>query len=427
MVSNNLLQKLHKRGFIAQITNKKELADRLNSGPIVFYCGFDPTSDSLHLGHLVPLFCLKHFQLAGHRPIALVGGATGLIGDPSYKTTERKLNTVESIREWVEKIKYQVSSILDFNCGNNSAIVVNNYDWFRSISVLTFLRYIGKYFSVNQMIKKETVKQRFKRANNGISFTEFSYNVLQGYDFAYLNKKYGVALQIGGSDQWGNITSGIDLTRRLNNHTVYGLTLPIINKKNGNKFGKTESDTIWIDPNKTSPYKFYQFWINTADSDVYRFLKIFTFLELATIEAIEQADLDRGSKAPSAQYILAEEITRIIHGKHGLATAKRITASIFTGTIANLTKADLDQMAQDGIPTVVIERNIDLQQALLTSDIAISRRQARILIKSHAISINGKKQTSEDYVFNEYDKLYGSYTLLRKGKKHNFLLHWKIT
>ena len=277
MVSNNLLQELQKRGFVAQVTNKKDLADRLASGPIVLYCGFDPTADSLHLGHLVPLFCLIRFQLAGHRPIALVGGATGIIGDPSYKTTERKLNALEIIHEWVEKIKYQVSSVLDFNCGDNSAIVVNNYDWFRSINVLTFLRDIGKYFSVNKMINKETVKQRLKRTS-GISFTEFSYNVLQGYDFSYLNKKYGVALQIGGSDQWGNITSGIDLTRRLNNNTVYGLTLPLINKKDGTKFGKTESGTVWLDPNKTSPYKFYQFWINTADNDLFFFLKIFTFL-----------------------------------------------------------------------------------------------------------------------------------------------------
>ncbi|CUX95651.1 Tyrosine--tRNA ligase [Candidatus Mikella endobia] len=424
MVSNNLLQELQKRGFVAQVTNKKDLADRLASGPIVLYCGFDPTADSLHLGHLVPLFCLIRFQLAGHRPIALVGGATGIIGDPSYKTTERKLNALEIIHEWVEKIKYQVSSVLDFNCGDNSAIVVNNYDWFRSINVLTFLRDIGKYFSVNKMINKETVKQRLKRTS-GISFTEFSYNVLQGYDFSYLNKKYGVALQIGGSDQWGNITSGIDLTRRLNNNTVYGLTLPLINKKDGTKFGKTESGTVWLDPNKTSPYKFYQFWINTADNDVYFFLKIFTFLELSTIEALEKADLD-SNKAPIAQAILAEEITRIIHGKHGLEAAKRITASIFTGNIAKLTKNDFDQMAQDGIPTVVIDSHlVDLQQALLVSNLALSRRQARTMIKSNAIAINGKKQTSENYVFKESDRLYGHYTLLRRGKKHNFLLYWQ--
>ena len=240
------------------MTDEEALAERLAQGPIALYCGFDPTADSLHLGHLVPLLCLKRFQQAGHKPVALVGGATGLIGDPSFKAAERKLNTEDTVQEWVDKIRKQVAPFLDFDCGDNTAIAANNYDWFGSMNVLTFLRDIGKHFSVNQMINKEAVKQRLNRDDQGISFTEFSYNLLQGYDFACLNKLHGVALQIGGSDQWGNITSGIDLTRRLHQNQVFGLTVPLITKADGTKFGKTEGGAVWLDPKKTSPYKFYQ-------------------------------------------------------------------------------------------------------------------------------------------------------------------------
>ena len=287
MASSNLIKQLQERGLVAQVTDEEALAERLAQGPIALYCGFDPTADSLHLGHLVPLLCLKRFQQAGHKPVALVGGATGLIGDPSFKAAERKLNTEDTVQEWVDKIRKQVAPFLDFDCGDNSAIAANNYDWFGSMNVLTFLRDIGKHFSVNQMINKEAVKQRLNRDDQGISFTEFSYNLLQGYDFACLNKLHGVALQIGGSDQWGNITSGIDLTRRLHQNQVFGLTVPLITKADGTKFGKTEGGAVWLDPKKTSPYKFYQFWINTADADVYRFLKFFTFMDIAEIKALD--------------------------------------------------------------------------------------------------------------------------------------------
>lgn len=258
MASSNLIKQLQERGLVAQVTDEEALAERLAQGPIALYCGFDPTADSLHLGHLVPLLCLKRFQQAGHKPVALVGGATGLIGDPSFKASERKLNTEDTVQEWVDKIRNQVAPFLDFDCGENAAIAANNYDWFGSMNVLTFLRDIGKHFSVNQMINKEAVKQRLNRDDVGISFTEFSYNLLQGYDFACLNERYGVALQIGGSDQWGNITSGIDLTRRLHQNQVFGLTVPLITKADGTKFGKTEGGAVWLDPKKTSPYKFYQ-------------------------------------------------------------------------------------------------------------------------------------------------------------------------
>lgn len=419
----DVIKQLQERGLIAQVTDEKALTEQIMKGPISLYCGFDPTADSLHLGHLVPLLCLKRFQLAGHKPIALVGGATGLIGDPSFKAVERKLNTQDTVQEWADKIKNQVSPFLDFNCGNNSAVVANNYDWFGGMNVLAFLRDIGKYFSVNQMIAKESVKQRIDREDQGISFTEFSYSLLQSYDFASLYKQHQVILQIGGSDQWGNITAGIDLTRRLHQQQVYGLTVPLITKSDGTKFGKTESGAVWLDPKKTSPYKFYQFWINTADADVYRFLKFFTFMPLNAIDALEEEDKNSG-KAPRAQYVLAEEVTKLVHGEKGLSAAKRITESLFSGSLKDLSKEDIEQLEQDGMPIVQLTADADLQQALVNAGLAPSRGQARTLIESNAISINGEKQSIADYKFNDNDRLFQRYTLLRRGKKYYCLLIW---
>ncbi|CRY53958.1 tyrosyl-tRNA synthetase [Yersinia intermedia] len=423
MTSSNLIKQLQERGLVAQVTDEDALAERLAQGPISLYCGFDPTADSLHLGHLVPLLCLKRFQLAGHRPVALVGGATGMIGDPSFKASERKLNTEDTVNEWVEKIRRQVSPFLDFDCGENSAIAANNYDWFGGMNVLTFLRDIGKHFSVNQMINKEAVKQRLNRDDSGISFTEFSYNLLQAYDFACLNKAHGVVLQIGGSDQWGNITSGIDLTRRLHQQQAYGLTVPLITKADGTKFGKTEGGAVWLDPKKTSPYKFYQFWINTADADVYRFLKFFTFMSMEEINALEEEDKNSG-KAPRAQYVLAENVTGMVHGVEGLAAAKRITASLFSGDLNDMTEADFAQLAQDGMPTIELARDADLQQALVNAELVPSRGQARTMISSNAVALNGEKQADPEYVFTDADRLFGRYTLLRRGKKHYCLISW---
>ena len=424
MTSSNLIQQLQERGLIAQVTDEEALSERLAQGPIALYCGFDPTADSLHLGHLVPLLCLKRFQDAGHKPVALVGGATGLIGDPSFKASERKLNTTDTVGEWVEKIRQQVAPFLNFDCGDNSAIAANNYDWFGSMNVLTFLRDIGKHFSVNQMINKEAVKQRLNRDDQGISFTEFSYNLLQGYDFACLNERHGVSLQIGGSDQWGNITSGIDLTRRLHQNQVFGLTVPLITKSDGTKFGKTEGGAVWLDAKKTSPYKFYQFWINTADADVYRFLKFFTFMSIEEINAL-QAEDEQSGKAPRAQYVLAELVTRLVHGEEGLSAAQRITASLFTGALSDLSEADLAQLAQDGMPAITLSEGDDLQQALVTAGLVPSRGQARTLISSNAVAINGQKQADPEYRFSEDDKLFGRYTVLRRGKKHYCLINWQ--
>lgn len=419
----NVIKQLQERGLIAQVTDETALTEQVMQGPIALYCGFDPTADSLHLGHLVPLLCLKRFQLAGHKPIALVGGATGLIGDPSFKAVERKLNTQDTVQEWADKIKQQVSPFLSFDCGENAAIVVNNYDWFSGMNVLTFLRDVGKFFSVNQMIAKESVKQRIDRDEQGISFTEFSYSLLQSYDFASLNQQHKVVLQIGGSDQWGNITAGIDLTRRLNQQSVYGLTVPLITKSDGTKFGKTESGAVWLDPKKTSPYKFYQFWINTADADVYRFLKFFTFLPLEMIDDLEEEDQKSGV-APRAQYVLAEEVTKLVHGEQGLTAAKRITESLFSGSLKTLTQEDFSQLEQDGMPTVELTQDADLQQALVNAGLAPSRGQARTMIESNAISINGEKQSAADYKFNDTDRLFGRYSLLRRGKKYYCLLIW---
>ncbi|WP_216782211.1 tyrosine--tRNA ligase [Candidatus Profftia tarda] len=423
MENENLIKQLQERGILAQVTHREELIKRLAEGPLTLYCGFDPTADSLHLGHLVPLLCLKRFQLEGHKPIALLGGATGLIGDPCFKANERRLNTQETVSEWVTKIRRQVTPLLNFDCDEKSAIVANNYDWFQNMNIITFLRDIGKYFSVNQMVKKETIKQRLIQDKAGISFTEFSYNLLQAYDFANLNKLYGVELQIGGSDQWGNIISGIDLTRRLHQKQVWGLTLPLITKADGTKFGKTEHGSIWLDSNKTSPYRFYQFWMNTADKDVYKFLKFFTFMHLNEINALEEKDKN-SCKAPNAQRILADLVTRMIHGTEGLAAAKRITNSLFYGIIGELTKADFNQLAQDGIPMIKLKRTADLIDALIYGELQKSRRQARKTIASNAISINGHKQSNPEYRFNDTDRLFGIFTLLRRGKKDYCLVCW---
>lgn len=420
----SVIQQLRERGLIAQITDEAALEQRLSQGMLALYCGFDPTADSLHLGHLVPLLCLKRFQLAGHKPVALVGGATGLIGDPSFKASERKLNTAETVVQWGDKIKQQVSPFLSFDQQANSAILANNYDWFANMNVLQFLRDIGKHFSVNQMINKEAVKQRLQRDESGISFTEFSYNLLQSFDFASLNEKHGVELQIGGSDQWGNITSGIDLTRRLQQKQVFGLTVPLITKADGTKFGKTESGAIWLDAKKTSPYKFYQFWINTADADVYRFLKFFTFLPIEQINQLEETDKNSG-KAPQAQAVLAEQVTRLVHGEAGLTAAKRISQNLFSGDLASMQESDFAQLAQDGMPTLAVEGEMDLLQALVESQLVPSRGQGRNMVNANAISINGQRHSDAEYQFSADDKRYQRYTLLCRGKKHYCLLVWR--
>ncbi|WP_394166478.1 tyrosine--tRNA ligase [Neptunomonas phycophila] len=419
-----LLEDLKARGLVAQMTSEEELVAHLNDGSVTLYCGFDPTADSLHIGSLVPLLALKRFQSYGHKPLALVGGATGLIGDPSFKAQERKLNDDETVSTWVEKLKAQVSAFIDFDCGSNSAEVVNNLDWTRNLDVLTFLRDVGKHFSVNQMVAKESVKQRIDREGDGISFTEFTYMILQSYDYQQLNKSHGCTLQIGGSDQWGNITGGTELTRRMNGNKAFGLTLPLITKSDGTKFGKTESGTIWLSANKTSPYAFYQFWLQTADADVYRFLKYFTFLSVEEIDQLEEADKVRQGR-PEAQSVLAREVTKLVHGEAGLEAAQRITEALFSGNADQLSESDYEQLSQDGLPTTSLDLNnladLPLTQLLSEADMGTGK-QVKDALQRNAVIVNGEAQgldaiaKSAD-VFAAEKARFNKYFLVKLGKK----------
>lgn len=423
--TNELLQDLKARGLIAQCTADEELAEHLSTDCRTLYCGFDPTADSLHIGSLVPLLVLKRFQQAGHKPLALVGGATGLIGDPSFKAAERQLNTSDVVGDWVNKIRTQVSAFVEFTEEKNGAEVVNNLDWIGEINVIEFMRDIGKHFSVNAMIQKESVKQRIDREGSGISFTEFSYMLLQSYDFAALNKAKECTLQIGGSDQWGNITGGIDLTRRMNRNKVFGLTLPLVTKSDGTKFGKTESGTIWLDPSKTSPYAFYQFWLGTADADVYNFLRFFTFLSVDEIAAIEESDKSVQGR-PAGQGVLAKEVTRLVHGEEGLASSIRITEALFSGDLASLTETDLAQLAQDGLPTTELEASEQtIVEVLTQSELAKSNKMAREFIGNGAVSVNGEKVADSEVVLKKEDALFGKYSVIKRGKKLFNLYVWK--
>lgn len=421
---NELLQDLQARGLIAQSTDDEGLAEHLNQQSRRLYCGFDPTADSLHIGSLVPLLTLKRFQQAGHQPIALVGGATGLIGDPSFKAEERKLNTPDVVATWVDKLRAQVSQFIDFD-GESAAEVVNNLDWIGEMDVLSFLRDIGKHFPVNQMIKKESVKQRIEREGEGISFTEFTYMILQSLDFAELYNSHQCTLQIGGSDQWGNITGGTELTRRRYQGQVFGLTLPLVTKADGTKFGKTESGTIWLDASKTSPYAFYQFWLNTADADVYKFLKYFTFLSVEQINQIEQDDAQAQCR-PQAQGILAEQVTELVHGQESLEAAKRITDCLFSGELDHLTAQDLKQLRLDGLPSTTFNpadfAETPLTQLLADEGLAASGKQVKDALGRNAVLVNGleigmDRNMDVPNIFSAGNALHDSFFIVKLGKK----------
>ena len=413
----DVITELEQRELISQLAGGDELREHLSSGGRTVYCGFDPTAESLHIGSIVPLLVLKRFQQAGHKPIALVGGATGLIGDPSFKDDERQLNSTEVVEEWVERLKPQLSQFLDFDCGENSAVVANNLDWTQECDVLRFLRDVGKHFSVNAMIQKESVKQRLDREGEGISFTEFSYMLLQSYDFAELNKRYNCTVQVGGSDQWGNITGGIDLTRRMNQNQVYGVTTSLVTKADGTKFGKTESGTVWISSHMTSPYALYQFWLNVADADVYKYLKFFTFLSPTEIDEIEQSDKAAKAK-PEAQGILAREVTELLHGKDGLNAAVRISEALFSGNISSLTSGDLAQLELDGLPYTEIQGGSKgIIEVLVDTELAKSNKMAREFIGNNAVNVNGRAVDSVDFELSSSNALEGKFFILRRGKK----------
>ncbi|MFB2856058.1 tyrosine--tRNA ligase [Aeromonas allosaccharophila] len=421
MINPHLLDELTERGLVAQNSDPAALADHLAT-PRTVYCGFDPTAGSLHIGHLVPLLMLRRFQLAGHTPVALVGGATGLIGDPSFKATERSLNSADTVQGWVASLSAQIKALLPADEGLSAPQLVNNGDWMGQMSALDFLRDIGKHFSVNAMLARESVRQRLARPDQGISFTEFSYALLQSYDFAVLHQRLGCTLQIGGNDQWGNITSGMDLTRRLHQAQVHGMTLPLITKADGTKFGKTEGGAVWLDPALTSPYAFYQFWLGTADEDVYRFLRYYSFMSLSEIDALEAEDAKRQGRK-QAQQVLANELTELVHSQAALAAVQRISELLFSGDVARLGESDLAQLAQDGMPSSTVSGEIDLVTLLVSCGLANSKRIARELLAAGAISLNGVLKQDDQLSAN--DRLFGRYLLLRRGKKQYHLVEWQ--
>jgi tyrosyl-tRNA synthetase len=417
-----LLKDLEWRGIIYQQTDEEGIKEVLNKESISLYCGVDPTADSMHIGHLLPFLTLRRFQAHGHRPIVLVGGATGLIGDPSGKSEERNLQTLEAIQHNVLCIQKQLEKIFNFE-GDNGAILVNNYDWAGSMDIVSFLRDIGKHIGVNYMLAKDTIANRLE---TGISFTEFTYTILQAMDFLHLYEHHNCKLQIGGSDQWGNITTGLELIRKMmpEGSKAFGLTIPLVTKADGTKFGKTESGAVWLDPEKTSPYEFYQFWINTADADVVKYLKFFTFLSKEEIESLDKS-VQEEAHLRKAQKALAEEMTRLIHGEESLQQAIKISGALFSGDVKNLSAAEIEQGFKD-VPSYEItgETEANLVELLVAAKISSSKRQAREDIANGAVSLNGERVTDPAYTLQEADKIEGQYTIIRRGKKKYYLIKY---
>lgn len=415
----HIFDELKERGLVFQTTDEEALRKALEEGQVSYYTGYDPTADSLHLGHLVAILTSRRLQLAGHKPYALVGGATGLIGDPSFKDAERSLQTKETVDGWVAKIQGQLSRFLDFENGANKAEMVNNYDWFGSISFIDFLRDVGKYFTVNYMMSKDSVKSRIE---TGISYTEFAYQIMQGYDFYTLNQEHKVSLQIGGSDQWGNMTAGTELLRRKANQTGHVLTVPLITDATGKKFGKSEGNAVWLDASKTSPYEMYQFWLNVLDDDAVRFLKIFTFLSLEEIAEIEKEFLAAPHKR-LAQKVLAKEVVSLVHGPEAYQQALKITESLFSGNIQELSVSELMQGLGD-VPNYQVssEDSLNLVDILVTAGVSPSKRQAREDVTNGAIYINGDRIQDLDYQLDQKDRLEGQLTVIRRGKKKYSIL-----
>ncbi|MDQ1913138.1 tyrosine--tRNA ligase [Paenibacillus sp. GD4] len=415
----SLLQDLEFRGLIHQMTDREGLEKKMNEGPIALYAGFDPTADSLHLGHLLPILTLRRFQLAGHIPIALVGGGTGLIGDPSGRSTERSLNSSDIVAEWTERLRQQLSRFLSFEAEGNAAQMVNNFDWLGNLNVIGFLRDIGKNFTVNYMLAKDSVDSRLEK---GISFTEFSYMILQAYDFFKLNEDNNCSLQIGGSDQWGNITAGLELIGKTTSRQAFGMTMPLITKSDGTKFGKTAGGAVWLDPAKTSPYQFYQFWVNTDDNDVIKFLKYFTFLSPGEIEQME-LQVKESPEKREAQRVLASEMTELVHGKEAVQSAIKISEVLFSGNVGSLNASEIEEAFKD-VPSTEIAENteIGLIDLLVEVKAAPSKRQARQDIESGAISINGNKVTDLEKRIGSDDRIEGRYLVLRRGKRNYYMV-----
>ncbi|HXH82025.1 MAG TPA: tyrosine--tRNA ligase [Candidatus Tectomicrobia bacterium] len=421
---SRFLADLQARELLAGATSVEDLDAHLADGERTMYVGFDPTADSLHVGSLLPLLALRRAQLAGHRPIVLVGGGTGLIGDPAGKAGERQLNPREQVAAWAERLKAQVRPFLDFEPGPHAAIVVDNYEWLAPLDVITFLRDVGKHFGVGAMIARESVRARMGRADAGISYTEFSYQVLQAFDFLELERRYGCTVQLGGSDQWGNITAGTELIRRVRGVTAFGITLPLVTRTDGSKFGKTETGTVWLDAARTSPYEMYQFWLNTADADVVRFLRYFTFLGLDEIEDLARRTA-AAPEAREAQRRLARDVTSLVHGPAAVAEAERITEALFSGDVARLSEAQLEA-AFHGAPRTRISRRdlgaLPVAELLVRTGLAESRRAARELLSAGAVHLNGRRVAGASTQVSSQDLLFGRYLALRKGKKSYHLV-----
>ena len=422
----NILEELQWRGLLADCTDPQELAKRVSPGPITLYCGFDPTADSLHVGNLVPLLALRRFQLLGHHSIPLAGGATGSIGDPSGKTQERQLLTKEVLDANIAKVKEQLRRLLDFDTPANPARLLDNATWTAPVGFLEFLRDIGKHFSVNQMVAKESVRARMEDREAGISYTEFSYMLLQAFDFYVLCRDYNCELQIGGSDQWGNITAGIDLTRRKLGRAVFGLTLPLITNADGTKFGKTVSGAIWLDPSRTSVYKFYQYWIRTDDRDVIRYLKFFTFFTQDEIAALEKQHTENAG-ARAAHKALAKAVTDLVHGTNATAEAMRASEILFGGDLAGITEATFNEIVGE-VPTKEIGKaELDgigkpLVELLVHGGLCQSKGQARKDIEGGGAYVNNIREPSFQRTVTAKDLLFGKHLLLRKGKRNYVVL-----
>jgi tyrosyl-tRNA synthetase len=424
----DIIAELTWRGLIHQVTDQQNLARWLTERPRTVYAGFDPSADSLQVGNLVALMILRRFQQAGHRPIALVGGATGMIGDPSGKSEERNLLSVEDLRQNVISIEAQLRSFLDFDCGPHSAILVNNYDWMGGFGYLEFLRDVGKHFPVNVMLAKDSVKSRLERSDSGLSYTEFSYMLLQAYDFAYLYETYDCELQIGGSDQWGNITAGIDLARRLRSVQLHGLTCPLLTKSDGSKMGKTASGSLWLSAEKTSPYHFYQYWINLDDADVDTVLRSLTELDRAEIESLlAEHRADPGRRA--AQRRLAAELTRLAHGSEGLATAERATEIFFGAEFSELSDAQLAGIFAD-VPSRQLPREwlggggLSIIDAFCEAGLAKSKNEARRVITQGGAYVNNRRVNDIAARLTPADLASESIIVLRSGKKQYALLRF---
>lgn len=422
----DILQDLQARGLVHQVTDEAGLTEHLANNQVTLYCGFDPTGDSLHIGHLLPVTILKRFQEAGHKPIGLIGGGTGMIGDPSGRSTERSLNTSETVQGFADALENQLAKLLRFDVGTNAAIARNNHDWLAEMTFIDFLRDTGKHFSINYMLAKESVSSRIEE---GLSFTEFSYMLLQSFDYQRLYEEENCTLQIGGSDQWGNITAGMELIRRGRNIgeeediKVFGMTVPLITKADGTKFGKTAGGAIWLDPDKTSPYEFYQFWLNTDDRDVIKFLKYFTFIDVTEVDALAQS-LETEPEKRMAQKRLAEELTIFVHNEAALAQAIHISEALFSGDIKQLSADEIEQGFKD-VPTYEIELgNHNLVNLLVDAKVSPSRRQAREDIQNGAIYINGERNQEVQYELSESDRIEDRFTIIRRGRRRYFLIRY---